>query len=84
MDLSVVSDRVGVIEPAVVSVSLLAVYEWEGLYRLRKVLPCFHLNQSEVAAISVTSVLLFSCTKGLALHTLPVKQHAVCYASDYD
>lgn len=38
MDLSVVRDRVGVVEPAVISVSLLAVHEWEGLYRLRQVI----------------------------------------------
>lgn len=84
MDLGVVSDRVGVVEPAVVSVSLLAVHEWEGLYRLRQVIRMFHLNQSEVTAVSLTSVLLLSCTKGSALHTRPVKQHAACYASDCD
>lgn len=84
MDFGVVSDGVGVVEPAVVGVSLLAVHERKGLNRLRQFIRMFHLNQSEVAAVSLASLLLFSCTKGSALHTRPVKQHAVCYTSDCD
>lgn len=84
MDLGLVGDGVGVVEPAVVSISLFAVHEWEGLYGLRQLLPVFHLDQFEVTAVFFTSVFLFSSTKGSALNTRPVEQHTVCYSSNWD
>lgn len=69
--LCVVVDSVGVVEPAVVGVPLLAVHHWvSGVVGLGQLVPVLHFNQVEVAAVSLTRVLLLTSAKRPALDAL--------------
>lgn len=69
--LRVVVDSVGVVEPAVVGVPLLAVHHRvRGVVGLGQLVPVLHFNQVEVAAVSLTCVLLLTSAKRPALDAL--------------
>lgn len=69
----VVSDGVGIVEPAVVGVPLFAVSQWETLVcGLGQVVTVLHFDQLEVAALPLTCVLLLSGLESSALHTVSV------------
>lgn len=71
--LCVIVDGVGVVEPAVVGVALLTVHQGEGLAGwLGQLVSVLHLDQVEVAAVSLTGVFLLSSAKRSALNTLLV------------
>ena len=75
--LSVVVDGVGVVEPAVVGVSLLAVHHGVGgVVGLGQLVPVLHLDQVEVAAVSLTCFLLLTRAKRPALDALPGRYRA--------
>lgn len=70
--LRLVVDGVGVVEPAVVGVPLLAVHDRVGgVVGLRQFLPVLHHDQVEVAALLLTRVLLLARAERPALDTLP-------------
>ncbi len=70
----VIPDGIGVVEPAVVGVSLFAVSQWEALVcGLRKLLTILHRDQLEVIAILLTSILLLTSLECSALHTVSEK-----------
>ena len=74
---AVVLDGVGVVEPAVIGVPLLAVGD-EGLGpRLRQVIAALHHLQLEIHALQLARLLLLACFEGTALHTLPTHTHTV-------
>lgn len=69
--LRVVVDSIRVVEPAVVGIPLLAVHHWvSGVVGLGQFLPVLHFNQVEVAAVSLTCVLLLTSSKRPALDAL--------------
>lgn len=70
--LSVVVNGVGVVEPAVIGVSLLAVHKREGLDGLRELVSVLHLDEVKVTTVSLAGVFLLSCAERPTLHTLPV------------
>ena len=74
----VVPDGVGVVEPAAVGVALLAVAQREALVGgPGKLVAVLHLDQVEVAAVSLACGLLLTGLKRPALHTVPVER-AMC------
>ena len=74
--LRVVVDGVGVVEPAVVGVALLAVHDGVGgLVGLRQLVPGLDFDQVEVAAVLLTRVLLLARPERPALHALPTHTH---------
>lgn len=77
--LRVVVDSVGVVEPAVVGVPLLTVHHRvSGVIRLGQLVPVLHFNQVEVAAVSLTCVLLLTAAKRPALDTLSAGNRVFC------
>lgn len=69
--LCVVVDSIGVVEPAVVGVPLLAVHDGVGgVVGLGQLLSVLHLDQIEVAAVFLTRVLLLARAKCSTLDTL--------------
>lgn len=75
--LCLVVDSVGVVEPAVVGIPLLTVHQGESLSWLRQLAPVLHLDQVEVATVSLTRVLLLPRPKGPALNTFPVEDRTL-------
>lgn len=72
--LGVVPDGVGVVEPAVVGVPLLAVAQGVALVGgLRQLVAVLHLHQLEVAAVALACVLLLAGLERPALHAVPAK-----------
>lgn len=68
--LRVVVHSVGVVEPAVVGIPLLAVHDGiRGVVGLRQLVPVLDFDQVEVAAVSLTRVLLLSGAECAALDT---------------
>lgn len=69
--LCVVVDSIGVVEPAVVGVPLLAVHDGVGsVVGLRQLISVLHFDQIEVAAVFLTRVLLLARAKRSTLDTL--------------
>lgn len=69
--LCVVVDGVGVVEPAVVGVPLLAVHQRVGgVIGLGQLVPVLHFDQVKVAAVFLAFVLLLTSAKRPALDTL--------------
>ena len=65
-----VVDCIGVVEPAVIGVLLLAVHHRvAGIIGLRQLVPVLHFNYFEKAALFFTFVFLFPSSKGQALNT---------------
>lgn len=72
--LGVIPDGVGVVEPAVVGVSLFAVGQWETLVcGLGQLFAILHLDQLEGAAVPLACILLLTSLKCSALHTISVE-----------
>ncbi len=71
LPLRVVVDGVGVVEPAVVGVPLLAVHHRvRGVVGLGQLVPVLHFDQVEVAAVFLTCILLLTGAKRPTLDTL--------------
>lgn len=67
----VVVDGVGVVEPTVIGVPLLAVHHGvRSIVGLRQLVPVLHFDQSEVTAVFLARVLLLAGAKCPALDTL--------------
>lgn len=81
--LCVVVDSVGVVEPAVVGIPLLAVHHGiRGVVGLRQLVSVLDFDQVEVAAVSLARVLLLTGAKGTTLDTLPGGNCKVCKTTD--
>lgn len=77
--LCVVVDSIGVVEPAVIGVPLLAVHHGVGgIVGLRQLVPVLHFDQIEVAAVFLTRVFLLTGAERSTLDTLPEGQERRC------
>lgn len=78
--LGLVPDGVGVVEPAVIFVTLLAVSQREALVcGLWQPIAVLHLEHFEVVAVPLTRILLLTSPKCSALHTISVKKKQMEY-----
>lgn len=76
--LCTIVDGVGVVEPAVVGVPLLAVHDGvRSVVGLRQLVPVLHFDQIEVAAVFHARVFLLAGAERPALDTLPEGQGRV-------
>lgn len=74
--LGLVPDGVGVVEPAVIFITLLAVSQREALVcGLWQPIAVLHLEHFEVVAVPLTRILLLTSPKCSALHTISVKKN---------
>lgn len=74
--LGLVPDGVGVVEPAVIFITLLAVSQREALVcGLWQPIAVLHLEHFEVVAVPLTRILLLTSPKCSALHTISVEKN---------